>query len=154
MNIGKINIELAPPDGAYFVTICVKDKRCCFGKIINEDEVKFSKLGEAATHCWEAIPQHFPYVVLDAYIIMSNHIHGIIVIDKPVETQNLASLRNKFGAQSQNLASIVRGFKIGVTKYARCHNISFMLQPRFYDRVIRDEEELYGDIARLYHRRE
>ena len=78
----------------------------------------------------------------------TNHIHGIIIIDKNdiVETQNIASLRpnkqNKFGAQSKNLASIIRGFKIGVTKYANQNNIPFRWQPRFYDRIIRTEIEL------------
>jgi len=75
-----------------------------------------------------------------------------------VETQYIASLRkqqrqqrqrqttgtgNQFGPQSGNLASIVRGFKIGVTKYARKNtDISDVWQPRFHDRIIRDENEL------------
>jgi len=74
---------------------------------------------------------------------MPNHVHGIVVIDKPVETQNFASLPspNKFGPQSQNLASIMRGYKIGVTKYAREHEIAFQWQPRYHDHVIRNAIE-------------
>jgi putative transposase len=62
---------------------------------------------------------------------------------RPVETQNFASLqyRNQFGPQSQNLASIVRGYKIGVTKFARQNDIPFIWQPRYYDHVIRDAAE-------------
>jgi len=51
-------------------------------------------------------------------------------------------INNKFGPQSKNLASIIRGFKIGVTKYARQNNIKFQWQSRFYDRIIRDEKSL------------
>jgi REP element-mobilizing transposase RayT len=64
----------------------------------------------------------------------------------PVETQNIASLqrdgpKNKFGPQSQNLASILRGYKIGVTKYARLNNTPFAWQARYHDHVIRNAEE-------------
>jgi hypothetical protein len=99
---------------------------------------------------------------------MPNHLHGIIIINKPdadvnvnknggmdtaVETQNFASLHannnnhadkidcNKFGPQSQNLASIIRGFKTGVTKFATMNYIDFSWQPRFHDRVIRNPNE-------------
>ncbi len=86
---------------------------------------------------------------MDAFIIMPNHIHGIIISDKTVETQNFASLQhenniNKFGPQSQNLAAIIRGFKAAVKKYAVINNIIFSWQPRFYDRIIRNECELFN----------
>lgn len=62
------------------------------------------------------------------------------------ETQNFASLQGetlqKFGPQSRNLASIVRGFKIGVTKYANSHDIPFAWQPRFHDHIIRNQYEM------------
>ena len=73
------------------------------------------------------MPEYFPFVELGAFVVMPNHVHGIIIINKPnnernVETQNFASLQskpaNRFGPQSKNLASIIRGFKIGVTKNA------------------------------------
>jgi putative transposase len=50
--------------------------------------------------------------------------------------------KNKFGPQSQNLASIIRGFKIGITKYARINGIDFYWQQRYYDHIIRNEIEL------------
>lgn len=88
---------------------------------------------------------------------MPDHVHGIVivnkqnVIDDTVGTQNFASLhestksvqqKNKFGPQSQNLASIIRGFKIGITKYAKMNKIDFCWQPRYYDHIIRNEIEL------------
>jgi len=123
----------------YFVTICTKNKRMFFGRIIN-NIIKLSPLGKIAQKYWLEIPKHFPFVELDEFIIMPNHIHGIIIINKSiVETQHVASLhKNKFGPQSQNLASIVRGYKSGVTMYARKNNIEFDWQPRYYDHIIKN----------------
>ena len=113
-----------------------------FGEVI-EGCVKLAPLGQAAWDCWFAIPEHFPFVLLDEFVAMPNHVHGIVIIDKPspnhgqrVEAQDLMSLpgqpNNQFGPQSRNLASIVRGFKIGVTKYARQHQIAFAWQERYH----------------------
>ena len=136
--------------GHYFVTICEKNRRCVFGSIVDKT-VALTPLGTVVMECWKEIPKHFPFVELDTFCIMPNHIHGIIVIktDGSVETQNLASLHvhgtsNSFGPQSNNLASIVRGFKIGVTKYAHENDTLFQWQPRFFDRIIRDEQELHA----------
>jgi len=142
-------------NAAYFVTICINDRSHGFGEGVNAEMV-LTPLGQAAVDCWDEIPTHFPFVVLGGFVVMPNHIHGIIIIDKPddgddavqtqdiapVQTQDIASLpRNKFGPQSQNLASIVRGYKIGVTKYAREHNLPFRWQERYHDHVIRNEGE-------------
>ncbi len=150
----------------YFVTICTKNKEMFFGKIIN-NIIELSQIGEIAQNYWLEIPKHFPFVELDEFLIMPNHIHGIIVINKTVETQNIASQnqinkletqnvasqnqinkletqnvaslhKNKFGPQSQNLASIVRGFKSGVKSYATKNNIEFAWQSRYYDHIIRN----------------
>jgi len=135
-------------NGYYFVTICTKNKDKYFGEIKNEEMI-LNDIGKIAEKYWQEIPKHFDFVVLDEFIVMPNHIHGIIIIDKNnfVETQDVASLQlkhkqNKFGPQSRNLASIIRGFKIGVTKYSNQNNINFQWQPRFYDRIIRTEQEL------------
>ena len=148
-------------NAAYFVTICTADRTHDFGEVV-DGEMVLTPLGRAAADCWEAIPDHFPFVVLDGFVVMPNHVHGIIIIDKPtsdcdgavVETQNLASLQttpqNRFGPQSKNLASIVRGYKIGVTKYARQHNLAFKWQPRYHDHVIRNAGE-YERIQKYIH---
>jgi putative transposase len=75
---------------------------------------------------------------------MPNHVHGVIVINKPTSTDGGP---NRFGPQSQNLASIVRGFKIGVTKYAREHQIPFAWQARYYDNIVRST----ADYERISH---
>ncbi len=162
-------------NAAYFVTICTANRELFFGNIM-DDKMNLSEIGEIADKYWLEIPEHFPFVKLDVREVMPNHVHGIVIIDKPddgrndiknngrnvgrnVETQNFASLpqpqpqpiprqsqssqqsKNKFGAQSQNLASIIRGFKTGVTKYARNNNIDFTWQSRFHDHIIRNDAE-------------
>ena len=155
-------------NAAYFVTICTANRELFFGHMM-DGKMNLSEIGEIADKYWLEIPEHFPFVKLDAHVIMPNHVHGIVIIDKPddgrydnktdkqddgrnverdvVETQNFASLRqspppkNKFGPQSQNLASIIRGFKTGVTKYARNNNINFAWQSRYHDHIIRNDAE-------------
>ena len=90
-------------NAAYFVTICVTDRRHDFGEIAGEDMI-LSPLGHAAQDCWEEIPAHFPFVVLDEFVVMPNHVHGILVIDKPIEieTQNFLETQNDV-VETQNI---------------------------------------------------
>jgi len=125
-------------NAAYFVTICIADRTHGFGQVV-KDEMILTPLGQAAFDCWVAIPDHFPFVVLDGFVVMPNHVHGIIIIDKPDDSGG--DRPNRFGPQSKNLASIVRGYKIGVTKYARQHDIGFKWQARYHDHVIRNVGE-------------
>ena len=68
--------------GAYFVTICTRERESLFGHVVN-GEMRLNEAGEIARRCWEDIPDHFPLVELDAFVIMPNHVHGIIVITEP-----------------------------------------------------------------------
>lgn len=133
-------------NAAYFVTTCTKSRECWFGEI-SDGEMKLSTIGHIANSCWHEIPKHFPFVMLGAHIVMPNHVHGIIIINKPeVETQNFASLHhinqpnNQFGPQSQNLASVIRGFKVGVTLNARQMHSDFSWQSRYHDHIIRNKD--------------
>ncbi len=133
-----------------------------------------SEIGAIAHRCWSEIPLHFPFVRLGEFVVMPNHTHGILIVDKSadlhgikhvpisdvahgtVDPQDLADLpceppksfrhpnnarrsSNRFGPQSRNLASIIRGFKIGVTKYARHHDPIFEWQSLYHDIIIRDD---------------
>jgi REP element-mobilizing transposase RayT len=153
-----------------------------FGEIGDSKQIELSEIGQFANQCWSEIPLHFPFVILDAFVIMPNHVHGIVMIEKPysgncnqtivnqnggkfknVETQNFASLhssypslpssypslpssdpikksKNQFGPQSQNLGSIIRGYKTGVKKFTTMNNIDFAWHPRFHDHIIRSKE--------------
>jgi REP element-mobilizing transposase RayT len=147
-------------NGAYFITICTKNREMYFGEIDN-GKMNLTEIGKIAHQYLLEIPDHFPFVKLGEFMVMPNHVHAIIIIDKPhVETKNFAFLsiqpgqpsppqainqpsktKNQFGPQSQNLGSIVRGFKTGVKKFATMHNIDFAWQSRFHDHIIRNKPE-------------
>ncbi len=137
-------------DGMYFVTMCTQGRAPIFGHIRNH-MMCVEEMGRIAWQCWESIPEHFPFAHPDAFVVMPDHVHGIVRFDHHaiVETQNFASqlqtqyfasLQNRFGPQSQNLASVIRGFKTGVKTYATKTGIDFAWQPRYHDRIIRDAD--------------
>jgi len=95
-------------------------------------------IGEIAYNNWLDIPNHFPFIELDEFVVMPNHMHGILFINRPDKIDWQA---NKFGSQSRNLASVIRGYKSSVKTYATINTTEFHWQPRYYDRVIRDEKE-------------
>jgi len=66
--------------GYYFVTICVHNRMEWFGEVENE-EMHLNTFGEIANQCWNDLPNHYSNCLLDAFVIMPNHIHGIMVID-------------------------------------------------------------------------
>jgi len=77
--------------GKYFVTICTKNKIKWFGTIIN-NEMQLSDIGSIASNCWCEIPEHFPFITLDEFIIMPDHMHGIIIINKSAKNPVVGSL--------------------------------------------------------------
>src|SRR5262245_22938523 len=74
-------------NGAYFITICTANRKDYFGEIIN-GEMKLSRIGEYANKCRIEIPNHFPHFYLNEFIVMPNHIHGIVLIEKPYIDNN------------------------------------------------------------------
>lgn len=78
----------------YFITICTKNRFNYFGEIEN-NEMNLNETGRLAEHFWKEIPIKFSYAQLDDFIVMPNHIYGILFIEKPVETQFIASNNNK-----------------------------------------------------------
>lgn len=65
--------------GAYCITICTQNRRCLFGGIV-DGAMELSAKGKVVEECWKEIPEHFPAVTLDVFIIMPNHLHGILLI--------------------------------------------------------------------------
>ncbi len=116
--------------GGYFITICTHNRICLFGDIV-ADKVHLTAMGAMVAQCWQEIPLHFPHVALQEFVVMPNHVHGIISIDtdgckpavgannySPVSSQSHHSSTRPQGT-AKTLGSIIRGFKIGVTKWAR-----------------------------------
>src|ERR1700754_3155431 len=104
--------------GLYFVTICTKDRIPYLGEISssadeNSSFLKPTDIGQIAENYWLQIPGFHPYVQLDEFVIMPDHLHGILFFNKPDKTTWYA---NKFDGQRNNLASVIRGYKASVKK--------------------------------------
>jgi hypothetical protein len=65
--------------GAYFITICTHGRECLFGEII-DGEMHLNEAGQIVVQTWQDLPNHVPNVQLDAFVVMPNHVHGIIII--------------------------------------------------------------------------
>jgi putative transposase len=120
--------------GAYFVTICTARRRLSF-----ED----ARIREVTLDCWLSIPRHFTAAAFDEFVIMPNHIHGIVILTDDVAAQHAAQLRPNLAPSS--LGVVVRSFKAAVTKTLRGRNLwneRPFWQPNYYERVIRSEDEL------------
>ncbi len=132
--------------GAYFITINVTNRKCLFGSIKN-DEMIINKYGRIAQECWYNIPEHFIHVQLDAFIVMPNHIHGIILITG-VEATHASPLHKIIpinGPKSNSLGAIVGSYKSAVTKRineVRKTSGTGIWQRNYYEHIIRNETEL------------
>ncbi len=139
--------------GAYFVTACVRDRRCLCGEIA-DDVMRMNEYGRIVESCWNESPQHFPHVELDAFVVMPNHVHGIVVITGAVGARHASSLPHPtraHGTDKGSLGVIVGSFKSAVTK--RINDLhgsrgAIVWQRNYYERVSRDEREPY--CARQY----
>jgi REP element-mobilizing transposase RayT len=163
----RLSIRLAGYDysqaGAYFITVCTHNRAHLFGEIRGENtntpEMILNDLGKMVKKCWKEIPQHFPDVELDEFVVMPNHIHGILAIMtiqnvgvqnvgvQNVGVQNFEPLRNQFQhIIPRSIGSVIRGFKIGVTKWCRAKSPGFSVWQRgYFEHVIRDD----GSIKRI-----
>lgn len=125
--------------GFYFITICTKDRRSHFGKIINA-AVHLSQVGNIVYEEWLKTNQIRPNVSFDEFVIMPNHLHGILILnDSTVETTR----RGVSTWKPNTLGSIINQFKSKCTKRIRAMGYQdFAWQPRYYDHIIRDERSL------------
>lgn len=142
-------------EGYYFVTICTLNRGCFLGGII-DGTLRLSEVGKMAEKYWREIPDHFENIRLDEFIIMPNHIHGIVVIENHldngrdvacnVSTTCNVSTNDKFmsriSPKSGSLGAIIRSYKSALTRWCREYNHDFGWQARFYDHIIRDERSL------------
>ncbi|AEL25618.1 transposase [Cyclobacterium marinum] len=69
-------------NGAYFITICTKNREHFFGKIVDAPTMQLNELGQITHKYWMEIPNHFPFVELENFVVMPNHTHGILVIKR------------------------------------------------------------------------
>jgi REP element-mobilizing transposase RayT len=131
--------------GVYFITLCTQNRKCLFGEI-SDGQMVLNDAGRVADKCWCDIPVHFPRVELDEWVIMPNHVHGILfIVDITVGAKNFSPLppTGRPLGTSKTIGSIIRGFKIGVTKWMRQNNVIHdVWQCNFYEHIIRGENAL------------
>jgi putative transposase len=140
-------------DGWYFVTICTRNRNEFFGEIRN-GIMGLNEIGCTAMEFWKDIPNHFGNVFLDEWIVMPNHIHGIIVINNQTNQRRDEALPRlytgnhpkmaKISPKPKSLPVIIGSFKSIVTKTANLKypDMGFSWQPRYYDHIMRNEKEL------------
>jgi putative transposase len=123
-------------NGAYFITICTLNRHSIFGEVLT-GEMQLNTCGEIAQNCWDDLPNHYKHIELDAFVIMPNHVHGIVLIFE----QN----------PKHGLPEIVRAFKSYTTKrinrYEETSNRTIW-QRSYYDVILRNEKDL--NIRRQY----
>jgi putative transposase len=143
-------------EGAYFVTICTHKREHIFGDVVG-DEMRLSAAGQVAESCWQGIPSHFPHVELDFFVVMPNHVHGIVVIvkninhDTNVGRGHAPSLPEATPARPKTVQPGSLGAIMGSYKSAVTRAINQMLgikapivwQESYYDRIIRNERQLH-----------
>lgn len=151
----------------YFVTICTGNKISYFGSI-QEGQMHLSYLGQLANKYWLEIENKFPFVVLDHFVVMPNHVHGIINISRDAvyrvsngaentdainqdaikDAINRVSTDGRIGGITgnnnpmlhQNLPRFVHWYKGRCTFEMRKTYTKFSWQPRYHEHVIRNEE--------------
>ncbi len=117
--------------GGYFVTICTQERRCLFGGII-DDAMLPNSLGRIVMSCWADLPNYYPNILLDSFILMPNHVHGLLFIEEPF-------------APPADLSEIVRAFKsFSARRINECRNApgNAVWQRSYFERIVRDETAL------------
>ncbi|MFA9404514.1 MAG: transposase [Anaerolineales bacterium] len=139
--------------GAYFVTICALDRDCLFGDVVN-GKVALNELGGIAQRCWYEIPDHFLNVELDEFIVMPNHVHGLIMIAGATHASPVQKILNTAqkprrilprGVKSGSLGAIIGSYKSAVTRQINTiHNTpgAKLWQRNYYEHIIRSDNEM------------
>lgn len=138
--------------GLYFITICCQNRAFLFGEIENANMI-LNDAGEIANQFWSDIPNHFPNAVLHEFIVMPNHVHGIIELTdetNDVKAENFLPQQQHHEFQKmipRSIAAIIKGYKIGVTKWFRQKTaVHDVWQRNYYEHIIRNEKS-YQNIS-------
>ena len=130
--------------GAYFVTICTQGRECLFGEVM-DDEMQLNEAGRMVARWWSELTSKFPTVSLDSYVLMPNHLHGIVGIGQKGD-----SMTDQGAHAGAPLPTMVQWFKTMTTnEYIRgVKDGSFpqferkLWQRNYYEHVVRNEDEL------------
>jgi len=127
-------------EGAYFVTVCTQNQACLFGDVV-EGEIRLNDAGRLVQAVWEGLPEHYPHVSLDHWVIMPNHVHGIVFfVGAGVKPAPMTADTARHG-----LPEIVRAFKtFSARRINSMHGASgrSVWQRNYYEHIIRDDDDL------------
>jgi putative transposase len=137
--------------GAYFVTLCVADRACFLGEIV-DGAMCLNPLGRIVAESWLALPTRFPVIKLDAFVVMPNHFHGIIILNEihvPPAPSGSVGAKQAPPADKQSatpsLSQVIQAFKsisaIACNRASGRTGLPFW-QRGYHDRIIRDDHEL------------
>ncbi len=134
--------------GMYFLTICAAERRSIFGEIRGNDAT-LGPIGRVVQTCWIEIPKHFPTVKIETYVVMPNHIHGILTIQSEWPDANrqekTAPAVESFGRPTpKSIPTIVRSFKSAASKRVRESGLAggeSIWQRGYYEHVLRNTRE-------------
>ncbi|MCK5912820.1 MAG: transposase [Desulfuromusa sp.] len=129
--------------GAYFVTICTFERECLLGDVVN-GEMRLSDMGQLVAPIWDSLGQRYPDAEVDAFVIMPNHIHGIITINGDVQVGAIheSPLQNR---RAMTLSRVIGYLKMNAAKrinQLRDNPGAPVWQRNYYERVIRNGREL------------
>lgn len=141
-------------NGAYFITLVTHERAPLFGAIV-DGEMRLNAFGEIARAYWEEIPSHFDHIEIDAFVIMPNHVHGIVMIvtneSADVRAQHCCAptttnpTPHEINVKPGSLSAIIRSYKSAVTKqtnHLRNTPAEPVWQRNFYERIVRNDREL------------
>lgn len=125
--------------GLYFVTICAHERLCLFGDIVG-NTVRLNAAGQAVAAEWVRSGEIRREIALDAFVVMPNHLHGIVAVDQSVHPAGSAP-----GRRNRSLGSLINGFKAATTR--RLNELrgtvgASVWQRNYYEHVVRNEGEL------------
>ncbi|MGC3980762.1 MAG: hypothetical protein QM808_05830 [Steroidobacteraceae bacterium] len=135
--------------GAYFVTICAYQKRCMFGEI-SDGAMVLNKLGTLIESTWLQLSDHLPGLALDEFVIMPNHLHGIVALSGTGVMNYASTAGVNVGARfiapaPTSLGAVIRSFKARCTVVYRAANSTGtdpLWQRNYYEHVIRNGKSL------------
>jgi REP element-mobilizing transposase RayT len=132
--------------GAYFFTIVTAQRQPLFGAVVN-DAMCLSPLGEILAQKWHDTPQHRPYIELDEFVIMPNHIHGVVWLINEHGSPSAFNHqpRSYHASDPRSLSAFIRAYKSATTRGINIHRGTpgeAVWQRNYFERVIRNEREL------------
>ena len=132
--------------GAYFITICARDRQCLFGDVVDR-HMQLNQAGLIICSVWDNLPRFYDGIELDAFVVMPNHVHGVVVINQPVGTIHDSPSHAVPVAQRRRmlLAKLIGRFKMVSAKQInalRGSSGQSLWQRNYYEHVIRDDGSL------------